>query len=437
MDKRFDYSQAAAEADRCLLCHDAPCSNGCPANTDPGKFIRKFKLKNIKGAIRTIKENNIMGGACGVLCPTSKLCEKECCSSELDRPIRIGKIQEFLVRHGKEIEFQVFEKPEALLEKVAVIGSGPAGLSCGAELAKKGYQVTVFEKRSEPGGVLRYGVPSYRFDTGLLSQELEDIKHLGVKFECNCDIKNPGEAEELLNKGFKAVFIATGLWDAATILKEKPEGVYNSVEFLSNSHTEQMEILNNEVKNKKVAVIGGGSVAMDCAGLASKFQASDVYLVYRRSFCQMPAEKDELFDTLEDNVHFMILNQPKEYIADQDGRLTGIKLIRTRLSAPDGTNRRSPVEIKDSQWVLDVDLVVEAIGNKAFDNSNDLYPDVDVNDKNLIKASLDNCQTSNKAIFAGGDIVRGPSLVVNAVQDGKTAADSIASYLNKGRGSDE
>ena len=257
MDKRFDYSQAAAEADRCLLCHDAPCSKGCPANTDPGKFIRKFKLKNIKGAIRTIKENNIMGGACGILCPTSKLCEKECCASELDRPIRIGKIQEFLVRHGKEIEFQVFEKPEALLEKVAVIGSGPAGLSCGAELAKKGYQVTIFEKESEPGGVLRYGVPSYRFDKDLLSQELDDIKHLGVKFECNCDIKNPGEAEELLNKGFKAVFIATGLWDAATILKEKPEGVYNSVEFLLNSHTEQMDILNNEVKNKKVAVIGG------------------------------------------------------------------------------------------------------------------------------------------------------------------------------------
>jgi dihydropyrimidine dehydrogenase (NAD+) subunit PreT len=437
MDKRFDFSQAAAEADRCLLCHDAPCSKGCPANTDPGKFIRKFKLRNIKGAIRTIKENNIMGGACGVLCPTAKLCEKECCSSELDRPIRIGKIQEFLVRHGKKIDFQVFEKPEALLEKVAVIGSGPAGLSCGAELAKKGYQVIIFEKRSAPGGVLNCGVPSYRFDKDLLALELDDIKHLGVKFECNCDIKSPGEAEDLLNKGFKAVFIATGLWDAAAILGNPPKGVYNSVEFLEASNSEQKDILNNRVKNKKVAVIGGGSVAMDCAGLASKFQASDVYLVYRRSFSQMPAEQDELFDTLEDDVHFMILNQPKAYITDEKGMLTGIRLIRTKLLDPDDSNRRSPVEIEDSQWVLDVDLVVEAIGNKAFDNSNEIYPSVDVSDKNLIKASLKDCKTSNKAIFAGGDIVRGPSLVVNAVQDGKTAADAIDSYLKKGRGSDE
>ncbi len=437
MDKRFDYSQAAAEADRCLLCHDAPCSKGCPADTDPGKFIRKFKLKNIKGAIRTIKENNIMGGACGILCPTSKLCEKECCSSELDRPIRIGKIQEFLVRHGKKIHFQVFDPPEPLLEKVAVIGSGPAGLSCGAELAKKGYQVTVFEKAAEPGGVLRNGVPSYRFSSDTLSRELEDIQYLGVKLECNCDIKNPGEAEDLLNKGFKAVFIATGLWDAATILKEQPEGVYNSVKFLSDAHTETMDILNNQVKNKKVAVIGGGSVAMDCAGVASKYQASDVYLIYRRSFCQMPAEKDELFETLENNVHFMILNQPQEYITDGNGRLTGIKLVRTRLSETDSSNRRFPVEIEGSQWDLDVDLVVEAIGNKAFDHSSELYPGVHVDDKNLIKASLDDCRTSNKAVFAGGDIVRGPSLVVNAVQDGKTAAISMDNYLKERRGSDE
>ncbi|MBU0465302.1 MAG: FAD-dependent oxidoreductase [Proteobacteria bacterium] len=433
MDKRYDFSQAWAEADRCLLCHDAPCSKGCPANTDPGKFIKKFKMQNIKGAIRTIKENNILGGACGILCPTARLCEKECASSHLDRPIQIGKIQEFLVRHGRDIGFKVFEKPESNLEKVAVIGSGPAGLSCGAELAKKGYGVTIFEKMDEPGGVLRYGVPSYRFSKEYLKTELEDIINLGVKFECGYAIKKDGEAEDLLNKGFKAVFIATGLWDAVSIFDEKPEGVYNSVEFLSSPHTGRLDILKEQIKDKKVAVIGGGSVAMDCAGFAASLGAKDVYLVYRRSFSQMPAENDEKIESLEKNIHFLILNQPKAYLTNDKGVVSGIKLVRTELSQAKGSGRRSPVEVKDSQWVLDIDLVVEAIGNKAFETSSNLYPGVDIDDKKLIKVKFDDCQTSKQAIFAGGDIVRGPSLVVNAVQDGKTAANAIDSYLVRRR----
>lgn len=433
MDKRYNFTQAWAEADRCLLCHDAPCSKGCPANTDPGKFIKKFKMQNIKGAIRTIKENNILGGACGILCPTARLCEKECASSHLDRPIQIGKIQEFLVRHGREIGFKVFEKPASTLERVAVIGSGPAGLSCGAELAKKGYGVTIFEKMDEPGGVLRYGVPSYRFSKEYLKTELEDIIHLGVEFKCNHAIKKDGEAEDLLNKGFKAVFIATGLWDAASIFDEKPEVVYNSVEFLSSPHTGRLDIIKGQIKDKKVAVIGGGSVAMDCAGFAASLGAKDVYLVYRRSFCQMPAEKDEKIESLEKNIHFLILNQPKAYLTNDKGMVSGIKLVRTQLAQAKGDGRRSPVEVKDSQWVLDIDLVVEAIGNKAFDLSNNLYPGVDIDNKKLIKAELDNCQTSKQGIFAGGDIVRGPALVVNAVCDGKTAANAIDSYLSRRR----
>ena len=433
MDKRYDFTQAFAEADRCLLCHDAPCSKGCPANTDPGKFIKKFKMQNIKGAIRTIKENNILGGACGILCPTARLCEKECAGSHLDRPIQIGKIQEFLVSHGRQIGFKVFEKPESILEPVAVIGSGPAGLSCGAELAKKGYKVTIFERMDEPGGVLRYGVPSYRFSKAYLKTELEDIIHLGVKFECGHPIKKDGEAEDLLNKGFKAVFIATGLWDAASIFDENTEGVYNSVDFLSSPHTGRLDIVKDQVKDKQVAVIGGGSVAMDCAGFAASLGAGDVYLIYRRSFSQMPAEKEERIEALEKNIHFLILNQPEAYLTNDKGMVSGIKLVRTQLSQAKGDGRRSPVEIKDSQWVLDIDLVVEAIGNKAFDLSDKLYPGVDIDDKKLIKARLDNCQTSQQAIFAGGDIVRGPSLVVNAVCDGRTAANAIDSYLVRRR----
>jgi len=241
MRKGFGLAQAIAEADRCLLCHDAPCSEGCPADTQPGEFIRKLRFKNITGAIRTIKKNNILGGACGVLCPTHRLCEEKCSAmfksqnrpEGADRPIQIGMIQRFLVEHSWERGFKVFEKAEPRKEKIAVVGSGPAGLSCAAELAKDGYQVTVFEARPEPGGVLRYGVVSYRFDINFLEHEMQDIKALGIDFQCNSPIQGEKGAEKLLKDGFDAVFLGPGLWDAATIKAQgqKIDGLFSSVDF--------------------------------------------------------------------------------------------------------------------------------------------------------------------------------------------------------------
>ena len=206
MSKGLDLAQAIAEADRCLLCNDAPCSEACPADTRPAEFVRKLRFKNITGAIRTIKENNILGGACGVLCPTSRLCEEKCSAmfksqnrpEGADRPIQIGKIQRFLIEYSWDRGFKVFEKPTVRSEKVAVVGSGPGGLSCAAELAKDGYQVTVFEAKPEPGGVLRYGVVSYRFDMDFLEHEMGDIKQLGIKFECNSPVQGKDGAEKLL-----------------------------------------------------------------------------------------------------------------------------------------------------------------------------------------------------------------------------------------------
>jgi glutamate synthase (NADPH) small chain len=330
----------------------------------------------------------------------------------------------------------VFEPSEPTKEPVAIIGSGPAGLSCGAELARQGYPVTIFERMDEPGGVLRYGVPSYRFSKDYLKEELQDIIDLGVKFECNHPISQAGEAEALLNKGFDAVFIATGLWDAVSIFDNKPKGVYNSVAFLSSPHSNPPDLMQDQIKGKRVAVIGGGSVAMDCAGFAQTLGAQNVYLIYRRSFNQMPAETDERVESLENDVHFLILNQPKAYVTDPSGRLTGITLART-LAPARRDERRTPVEVEDSQWTLEIDLVVEAIGNKAFDDSDKAYPGVNVNDKKLIAASPTDCKTSKEGIFAGGDIVRGPSLVVHAVQDGKTAAANIDRYLQQRRDSNE
>ena len=441
MSKGLDLAQAIAEADRCLLCHDAPCSEGCPADTQPGEFIRKLRFKNITGAIRTIKENNIMGGACGILCPTSRLCEEKCSAmfkslnrpEGADRPIEIGRIQRFLVEHSWERGFKIFEKPEPRSEKIAVVGSGPGGLSCAAELAKDGYQVTIFEARPEPGGVLRYGVVSYRFDLDFLKHEMSDVEALGVNFECNTPIDSKNGAEKLLKDGFDAVFLAPGLWDAATIKPDGKdiEGLYSSVDYLAALRDGRFEEIEKKIKGKTVAVIGGGSVAMDCIESAARLDPKDVYLIYRRSYCQMPAEPDERIEAQEAGVHFLLLNQPIDYLTDKKSRLKGLKLARTRLGEPDESGRRKPEPIDGSEWIMDADVVIEAIGNKAPDESPDWYPNVDLDGKKLIKADPETGKTSVDGIFAGGDIVRGPALVVQAVQDGKVAARAIKDYLAK------
>ena len=437
----FDLTQAIAEADRCLLCHDAPCSQGCPADTKPAEFIRKFRFKNFTGAIRTIKENNILGGACGVLCPTSRLCEEKCSAvfksqhrpEGADRPIQIGKIQRFLVEHSWERGFKVFDEPQKRAEKIAVVGSGPAGLSCAAELAKDGFAVTVFEARPEPGGVLRYGVVPYRFDLNFLENELKDIKALGVIFECSSPIGGNRGAEKLLEAGYHAVFLGPGLWEAASLKPASRDiaGLFSSVDYLAALRDGRLGEVTRKIQGKAVAVIGGGSVAMDCVESAIRLGAADVYLIYRRSYAQMPAEADERVEALEAGVHFMLLSQPVDYITDDQNRLTGLKLVRTRLGKPDASGRRVPEIVDNSDWVMDVDAVIEAIGNIAAEDSPQWYPNVAIDDKKLIKADPETRATSVAGIFAGGDIVRGPALVVQAVQDGKLAARAIREYLQK------
>jgi NADPH-dependent glutamate synthase beta subunit-like oxidoreductase len=428
MGKGFDFTQALAEADRCLLCHDPPCSKGCPAETDPGTFIRKLRLRNVTGAIRTIKENNALGGACGVLCPTPRLCEKECSATGIGRAIEIGKIQRFLIEQGWSLGFQAYEKPVPRPEKVAVVGSGPAGLSCAAELARRGVQVTVFEERAEPGGVIRYGVPAYRFDKTFLKNELQDLKDLGVKFKCNSRIEGAQGAQKLLDSGFRAVFLAPGLWGAERLKASgRTKGVYTSVDFLAALREERFEEIGRQVKGKAVAVIGGGSVAMDCAESALKLGARDVYLVYRRSYAQMPAEADERQAAQSLGVHFLLLNQPTGYQVDGSGRVKGLRLLRTRLGEPGPDGRRKPVEIKGSAWTLEVSLVVEAIGNRP--DPADWTGLVKTDGRGLVLAGAKNRKTSARGVFAGGDLVRGPALVVEAVQDGKLAARAILESL--------
>jgi glutamate synthase (NADPH/NADH) small chain len=441
MSRGLDMAQAIAEADRCLLCHDAPCSEACPADTQPAEFIRKLRFKNLTGAVRTIKENNILGGACGVLCPTSRLCEEKCSAlfkslnrpEGANRPIPIGAIQRFLVEHSWDRKIRIFKKSAERPEKVAVVGSGPAGLSCAAELAKDGYRVTVFEAKPEPGGVLRYGVVSYRFDMNFLNHEMDDIKSLGVQFQCNSAVSGQAGAEKLLQDGFDTVFLAPGLWAAASIKSTDRDidGLFSSVEYLAGLRDDRFEEVERKIQGKTVAVIGGGSVAMDCIESAVRLGAKDVYLIYRRSYSQMPAEADERIEALECGVHFMLLNQPLDYLTDDQNRLTGLKLVRTCLGEPDGSGRRRPENIEGSEWIMDTDVVIEAIGNIAPEESPQWYPNINVDNKKLIQADPETGKTSVEGIFAGGDIVRGPALVVQAVQDGKVAAAAIKDFLRK------
>lgn len=436
MEPGFTFDQAVAEAGRCLLCHEPPCSKGCPAGTDPGTFIRKFRLRNVTGAIRTIKENNILGGVCGVLCPAARMCEKACSACGIDRPVRIGKIQRFLVEHAREIGFNPFDNPRYMKplprrEKVAVIGAGPSGLSCAAELAKNGVGVTVFEERDEPGGVLRYGVPSFRFDERFLGHEIDDLKSLGVEFRCSTPLRGRGEVEALLKKEYQAVFIGTGLWEPMRLFDDsgRGEGVFSSIRFLEAFRSGNTGEPANACSGKAVAIVGGGSVAIDCARVARKLGARDVYLVYRRSYEQMPAEEDERREALAEGIHFLLLNQPVGIVRDAGKRLSGLRLVRTQLGGEGASGRRKPVEIPGTEWILDVQTVVEAIGNQAPAGSPDLYPGVTVTGTRLIVADAGTGRTSLPGVFAGGDIVRGPATVVEAVADGKAAARAVIAHF--------
>ncbi|MCF8106973.1 MAG: FAD-dependent oxidoreductase [Desulfohalobiaceae bacterium] len=428
----FDLSRAITEANRCLLCFDPPCSKGCPAGTNPGQFIRKLRLRNITGAIRTIKESNIFGGACGALCPTEELCEKECAATGIDRPIEIGRIQQALIEHGQKTGFTPLKPADSPKEKkVAVLGSGPAGLTCAAELAKEGYPVTVFEARPEPGGVLRYGLMPYRMDPDLLQGEIKDIESLGVEIRCSSPVKGEKAAEALLEKGYDALFLAPGLWSAKGFNEDGPpfKGRYSSVEYLAMIREERFAELESDFKGRRVAVIGGGDVAMECVQSASRLEAADVFLIYRRSFAQMPGEEHERIMALQSGVHFILLNQPSAYITDTSNRITGLKLNRTELGPEDLSGRRSPRPVQGSEWVLEIDTVIEAIGNQAEPGSAAWYPSVKTDQQSLIQADQNSAQTSARGIFAGGDIVRGPALVVTAVEDGKKAARSIMEHL--------
>jgi len=434
--KEFGLHDALREADRCLLCHDAPCSNGCPATTDPGKFIRQLRFRNIKGAARTIRRNNIMAGVCAEVCPTCTLCVERCSRTEIDRPIQINDIQRFLANYQNEMKIEVFDAPKPLKKKVAVIGAGPAGLSCAATLALEGYDVTVFEKDKTAGGVMSWGIPYYRLSRKTLKCDIKEVERLGVKIKLNTPVEGKKAVEKLLKDGFASVYMSTGLTAANFLRIEGSDlkGVFTSVDFLSLVNDEKNRSKAEAmVKGKKVAVIGGGSVAMDAATSAKILGAERVYSISLEALNELPADIEEIELANKYHVIFKPSTQVAK-ISGKAGKVSGITGCEIEWKEKGKFTPDNAKPIKGTDFSHNVDAVIFAIGSRVGKEVVEMAADAKVAlaKNNLVKIDT-KYATANKAVFAGGDLVNGGGTVAYAVFQGKKAAAAIHEFISKGR----
>ena len=439
----YDEETAVAEANRCLGCKISQCRKGCPVSVDIPSFIAKIKERDFDGAIEKIKEANGLPAVCGRVCPQENQCEKYCVLAKKGEAVGIGRLERFAADTymAKNEEVNPIEyAPDA--QKVAVIGAGPAGLSCAGDLAKKGYKVTVFEALHKAGGVLSYGIPEFRLPKDkVVQKEIDNIAKLGVKFELDSVVGRLYTVDELMEEeGFDAVFLGTGagLPRFQGIPGESLNGVYSANEFLTRCNLMKAyqfpEYATPIRVGKSAAIIGGGNVAMDAARTALRLGAEHVYIVYRRSEAELPARREEVEHAKEEGIDFKLLNNPVEILGDENGWVKGMRCIKMELGEPDESGRRRPVPVEGSEFDLDVDTVIVSIGTGPNPIIAHTTPGLDTTKRGNIVADEETCATSKEGVFAGGDIVTGAATVILAMGAGRKAAASIDEYLTKKRG---
>lgn len=431
----YNKEEAMEEATRCLNCKNARCIQGCPVSINIPAFIAQIKDGNIEEAYKVIGQSSALPAICGRVCPQESQCESKCVRGIKGDAVSIGKLERFVADYALENDIKP-EKPEKTNgHKVAVIGSGPSGLTCAGDLAKLGYEVTVFEALHELGGVLVYGIPEFRLPKQkVVKKEIEKVKELGVKFETNVVIGKSTTIDQLMEEeDFEAVFIGSGagLPMFMGIPGETANGVFSANEYLTRSNL--MKAFDDSydtpiAAGKKVAVVGGGNVAMDAARTALRLGA-EVHIVYRRSEAELPARVEEVHHAKEEGVIFDLLTNPKKINVDDNGNITSMTVVKMELGEPDASGRRRPVEIEGSEYDIEVDTVIMSLGTSPNPLISSTTKGLDVNRRKCIVADEENGQTSKEGVFAGGDAVTGAATVILAMGAGKAGAKGIDEYL--------
>ena len=432
----YNADEAVAEAQRCLNCKNAHCVQGCPVSINIPGFVEKVKEGDFAAAYQVISESSALPAVCGRVCPQESQCEGKCIRGIKGEAVSIGKLERFVADWARENNIRPVGATEKKGKKVAVIGSGPAGLTCAGDLAKMGYDVTIFEALHEAGGVLVYGIPEFRLPKeNVVKKEIENVLSLGVKIETNVIVGKSVTIDELLNEeGYSAVFIGSGagLPKFMGIPGENANGVFSANEYLTRSNLMkafQADSATPIMESKKVAVVGGGNVAMDAARTALRLGA-EVHIVYRRSEEELPARVEEVHHAKQEGIIFDLLTNPVEILEDEKGWVKGMKCVRMELGEPDASGRRRPVEIPGSEFTLELDTVIMALGTSPNPLISSTTEGLETNKRKCIVASEENGQTSKAAVFAGGDAVTGAATVILAMGAGKASAKGIDEYLS-------
>ena len=430
----YTEEQALDEAARCLHCKNKPCREGCPVGIDIPAFIARVAEKDYEGAYQVIAESSSLPAVCGRVCPQETQCEKHCVRAIKGESVGIGRLERFVADYHNTHSKAEAVRPAFNGHRVAVIGSGPAGLTCAGELARMGYDVTVFEALHLPGGVLVYGIPEFRLPKAIVSREVETLRSLGVKIETTVVVGKSRSVDELFASGFEAVFIGSGagLPKFMNIPGENLKGVYSANEFLTRVNLMKAYQPGSEtpiMRADRVAVVGGGNVAMDAARCAKRLGASKVYIVYRRGADELPARAEEVEHAKEEGIEFRLLTNPIEILRGENGFVAGIRCERMELGEPDASGRRRPVAVKDSAFDIELDAVIMAIGTSPNPLIKSTTKGLETQKWGGIVAEEPSGQTSREGVFAGGDAVTGAATVILAMGAGKSSARAIDEYI--------